>query len=422
MRAFILRCHVLALLLAASLGAHATFHLWTITQLYSNADGSVQFIEMQALAGQQEFVAGHTIVSANGSAAHSFTFPANLPGDTSSTTGGGYYGGGTTTYKRMLIGTQGFAALGGVRPDYIVPDGFLFTSGGTLTYGEGADMMTYGALPTDGQMALNRGGTMARNAPVNFAGDAGTVSTPNVPGPLSGLWWNATESGWGIDFTQRRNVIFAAWYTYDANGNPKWYVASDCTMAAAGATSGTCNGSLYEVEGPTFFGAAFDPMMESVATAGSLSVTFQDAGHASMTYSVGGQGRTVAITRQPISAGSIAGVDYTDLWWNPGESGWGMAIAQQGSVMFVAWYVYDASGKPVWYVASSCSVMASGNGCTGALYRTTGPAAGSAFDPSKVQVFNAGTVTLTFSGANDAMLSYTVNGVSATKAITREVF
>lgn len=417
-----LRFLVPFLLFALAFEAHATFHLWRIAQLYSNADGTVQYIELTAYAGGQQFVGGHTVVVTQGATSHSFTFPGNLPGDTAMTDGGGYYGGGMTTYKSMLIATQGFAALGIVTPDYVVPNGFLFTGGGTVTYAEGADAWTYGALPTDGRLALNRNGTTSANSPMNFAGESGSVSVaaPTQPGPLSGLWWNANESGWGIDFTQRRNIVFAAWYTYDASGNPKWYVASNCTMPAAGLTSGTCTGSLYEVNGPTFFGTAFDPGAAKVTAAGSLSVTFQDANNASMSYTVGSQSRTVAITRQPIASGSTPGADYTDLWWNANESGWGMALAQQGSVMFLAWYVYDATGKPVWYVASNCTV--SGNGCSGSLYRTTGPAFGSTFNPAQVQVSSTGTVSLSFTDASNGVLNYTVNGVSGSKAITRQAF
>jgi len=420
MRNVTLRIFVLILLLGASLGAGASFHLWRIDQLYSNADGTVQFIEATAYAGGEEFIAGHTIVTKQGSTTHSYTFPASLPGDTATTEGGGYYGGGNTTYRSMLIATQGFAALGIVTPDYVVPNGFLFTGGGTLIYGEGADSFTYPALPTDGKLAWNRNGSMGNNAPLNFMGQSGTVALAATPAALSGLWWNASESGWGIAFAQRRNIVFAAWYTYDASGNPKWYVASSCTMPSEGATSGTCNGTLFEVTGPTFFNPPFDPSMARVASAGTLSVTFQDTNNASMTYTVGNVTRTVAITRTPIAGGSIPGVDYTDLWYNANESGWGMAIAQQGSVMFLAWYVYDSNGKPVWYVASGCAV--SGAGCTGTLYRTTGPAFGPTFDATKVQVFTAGTVTLTFSDPNNGTLSYTVNGVTASKAITRLLF
>ena len=246
-------------------------------------------------------------------------------------------------------------------------------------------------------------------------------SAPNAPGGLSGLWWNANESGWGINFTQRRNTVFAAWYTYDSAGNPKWYVAT-CTMASPWVANGTCSGALDEVSGPTFFGTAFDPAAVHVATAGSLQVAFQTTSSASMTYTVGAQTRTVAITRQPLASGTTPPpVDYTDLWWNPNESGWGIAITQQFDVLFLAWYVYDNTGKPVWYVAT-CAMNAAQNGCTGTLFRTSGPSLGPTFNPTQVQAFSAGTVSLTFPDANDAMLNYTVDGISASKAITRQVF
>ena len=241
------------------------------------------------------------------------------------------------------------------------------------------------------------------------------------PGPLTGLWWNSAESGWGISFSQRRNIVFAAWYAYDNAGDPKWYVASDCELAAAGASQ-SCTDDLYEVKGPTFFASAFNPSAEILTKVGSLNLNFADANAGSMTYVVGGQTRTVPITRQPLRAGPAPSVDYTDLWWNPGESGWGMAIAQQSSVMFLAWYVYDGAGNPLWYVASSCEVIAPQNGCTGTLYRTTGPAFGPTFDSSQVHVVTAGTVSVTFSDSNSGILSYTVNGVTATKSITRQAF
>src|SRR6185437_2224612 len=85
MRAVCRQLRLLLVLLAISGGAQASFHLWTITQLYSNGDGTVQFIELRALAGGQQFLGGHTITVSQGSTTHSFTFPAGLPGDTSTT-------------------------------------------------------------------------------------------------------------------------------------------------------------------------------------------------------------------------------------------------------------------------------------------------------------------------------------------------
>src|SRR6185437_12906793 len=240
-----------------------------------------------------------------------------------------------------------------------------------------------------------------------------TAAAPETPGALSGLWYDAAESGWGIYFAQRRNILFAAWYTYDATGKPKWYVSSSCAMpAGVTGTSGTCSGDLFEVGGPAFFGVPFDQSRIHASTAGTLQVSFSDAEHASMTYTVAGQTRTVPITRQVFQTSAIPpAVDYTDLWFNPNESGWGMAMSHQFGVMFLAWFVYDASGNPTWYVASNCLV--SGSSCSGPLYRTTGPAFGPTFNPAAVQAFQVGTVSLNFADPNSAVLSYTVDGVTA---------
>jgi len=250
-----------------------------------------------------------------------------------------------------------------------------------------------------------------------------TGAAPNAPGPLTGLWWNANESGWGIHFTQRRNIVFAAWYTYDAAGNPKWYVAPNCPLPSGNTgTSGSCTGSLFEVNGPTFFGTTFVPPTGSqVTNAGNLQVNFQDAATATMTYTVAGQSRTVSLIRPQFGSGSTVppAIDYSDLWWNPSESGWGMAIAHQYGIAFLAWYVYDSTGRPDWLVAT-CTM--SGSSCSGTLYRTTGPAFGPTFDPTRVVATPAGSIAVNFNDANNATLTYTVDGVTGTRQILRNTF
>ena len=243
------------------------------------------------------------------------------------------------------------------------------------------------------------------------------AAAPTSPDALTGLWWNAAESGWGIHLTQRASNIFAAWYTYDSAGKPKWYVA---TCAGISGVTGTCNGTLYEVSGPHFFGTAFNPTLVNASSSGAMQVTFSSAQAASMTYTVAGQTRTVALTRQPLATGTIPpAVDYSDIWWNPSESGWGMAIAQQYGTAFLAWYVYDDAGKPTWLVAT-CAM--SGSSCTGILYATTGPPFGSTFNSTLVQASPAGTITVNFIDANHALISYTTDGVTSVELITRQLF
>ncbi len=59
---------------------------------------------------------------------------------------------------------------------------------------------------------------------------------------------------------------------------------------------------------------------------------------------------------------------------------------------------------------------------TGDVYSTSGPAANSGFDPARVSVSKVGTGTLDFSDANNGTWSYTINGASGTRAITRQPF
>jgi hypothetical protein len=115
-------------------------------------------------------------------------------------------------------------------------------------------------------------------------------------------------------------------------------------------------------------------------------------------------------------------VDYTDLWWNPNESGWGLNLIQHASRnIFGVWYTYGQDGKRTWYVIPTGS-WTSTNVFRGDIYVTSGPPQTGAFDPNRVTRTFVGTGTLTFSDANNGTFAYSVNGVSGTKAITRQPF
>ncbi len=48
-----------------------------------------------------------------------------------------------------------------------------------------------------------------------------------------------------------------------------------------------------------------------------------------------------------------ASANYTALWWNPAESGWGVNFNHQGNTLFGTLFTYDASGAPLWLVMSN---------------------------------------------------------------------
>lgn len=53
-----------------------------------------------------------------------------------------------------------------------------------------------------------------------------------------------------------------------------------------------------------------------------------------------------------IAAPAHAFTPETGWWWNPEESGRGFTIEVQDNTLFIATYVYQDAGQPVWYVAS----------------------------------------------------------------------
>ena len=138
------------------------------------------------------------------------TFASNLPS-------------ASTAGKRVLVATQGFAALGLVTPDYVIQNGFLATDGGTLSYAS-VDQVTYTALPVDGVHAIDRTGASIQNVATNFAGRTGSVALASTPiSPAVGLWWNPDESGTGYNFDVKHGVLVVTIFTYDASGH------SECT-------------------------------------------------------------------------------------------------------------------------------------------------------------------------------------------------
>ena len=142
--------------------ANATFHLWTISEIYSNASGNVQYIVLRSSFGLQQFLTGHQITATSpGGDSHVYTFPKDLPDD--------------STNRALLIGTEGFASLGIVTPDYVVPNGFLFLPGGTITWADIYDSVVYNALPADGIHAIDRNGNIVASAPTNFAFGTGAI-------------------------------------------------------------------------------------------------------------------------------------------------------------------------------------------------------------------------------------------------------
>jgi uncharacterized delta-60 repeat protein len=337
------------------------------------------------------------------------------------------------------------------------PDGTLdrtFNGNGRLTLeigdaNRGSDVQDYGILTglelqPDGKIVIRSDTTSTAVARVNPDGtlDQSFVGTDKVARELryveptanfEGLWWNSpagTESGWGINFAQQGDVIFATWFTYDPAGKPWWLSA---TLNKVGSDPDTYAGPLVETRGPAFGAAPFDPNLVTRTVVGSATVTFDGVDQGRFGYDVKGTQQTKTITRMVFRTlptciygpqpDFVAGTNYQDLWWVAGgaESGWGISLAHQGDVIFATWFTYDFDGTPLWL--SMTAFNARPGVYSGDLIRTRGPAfSATPFDPALVTRTVAGSATFTFSNGNAGTFAYTVNGVTQTKPITRELF
>ena len=123
----------------------ADFDQWRISEIFSNGDGSVQFIELQTTASNQTNLAGRVLVATDGVSQQqdSVQFSANLIGETANAS--------------LLLATTAFEQLTGLTADVVIAEGFVPTRSGTLDFAAGTNSVSYGAgqLPRNGTQSLD---------------------------------------------------------------------------------------------------------------------------------------------------------------------------------------------------------------------------------------------------------------------------
>ena len=114
--------------------------------------------------------------------------------------------------------------------------------------------------------------------------------------------------------------------------------------------------------------------------------------------------------------------DYTDLWWNPLESGWGVNVIQSETFMFLTFFIYGQDRKPTWYTAD-LSLDATG-AYGGGLYLTTGTYYALPWnngDAAPAQRVGSASFRPSSTNAYQATLTYVVDGVgTVAKAVERQ--
>jgi len=121
-----------------------------------------------------------------------------------------------------------------------------------------------------------------------------------------------------------------------------------------------------------------------------------------------------------------AAADYTDIWFLPSESGWGVNLVQADNVIFATFFVYGptkapngTSNEPTWYTAI---IYADANGnFSGNLFSTVGTYFGAPWVPGNRVDTLVGTASFVPSSDYQGTLTYSfTGGPTVVKSIQRQ--
>jgi hypothetical protein len=123
--------------------------------------------------------------------------------------------------------------------------------------------------------------------------DFGPDVPPRMPG-VGGMWWGGqSQAGWGISLMEQPGGLFAVWFTYDANGDPTWFVMPTGTWE----NDSTYSGTLYKTHSSPWFNATYDPSKLTVTSVGTFRFRFVNVNNATFEWTAEGRAGSMGLVR-----------------------------------------------------------------------------------------------------------------------------
>ena len=113
-------------------------------------------------------------------------------------------------------------------------------------------------------------------------------------------------------------------------------------------------------------------------------------------------------------------VDFTDIWYNPAENGWGVNVVQSDTFIFATFFVYGSTNQPTWFTAL-LSLNNAGDQFVGSVYASTGSWFGAVpYNAALFTPIQVGTATFQPTSSQTARLTYNIGTTTVTKTIQRQ--
>lgn len=194
-----------------------------------------------------------------------------------------------------------------------------------------------GKKPADADPNTGVGGTVSWNISIDdmVVATVDPITNPPVTGvfPKEGMWWNPKRSGHGLDIEFNGTNLAVAWYTYNDDGTPTWYLAA-----------GPFSGTNWTEQLSTF---TWDGTKADGSSVGTITLEFTDPTHASFSWVIDGVAGNEPI-EYFVTSSKPTSRDYTGLWFEPTLSGYGLTVSNQGDTEFSILYFYNDQGQPRW--------------------------------------------------------------------------
>lgn len=170
----------------------------------------------------------------------------------------------------------------------------------------------------------------------------------------SGNWWDPADSGWGVASLDQGNVLGAYWFSYDDSGRPTWLMGVGLPQA-----DGSYAGDLFRVTGIPFQDIDNAPSGKVEEQVGSVHLAFDADPHA-MAFTTTIDGNTVTrnmsrydfsgkdVVCSAVEAADARMTNYTDMWWEPATTGWGINVIHLDDKLYGQWYTYETPDQPVF--------------------------------------------------------------------------